>query len=272
MIIQYDNFGNKNIARFGVIKGTLVVEMHMHQFTEIIVPLKGDIVVTVNGDQKTISVGDIAIIPPFAIHDYLVDDCEYYLILFPSNMALDFIRDDALYHSRADFFFHASNSLMEYIKEHRLESKTQLCSVTDNTLYSLKSQIYAIFEEYIRKVPIAEGPRNKKHIISSVILYMKKHFKEKLTLETVAATLGYNPTYVSRCINQIQNMNFNKLLNSIRVEEAKNLLIQSDLRIVDIALECGFSGERSFYRAFSELEKCTPASFKNNRKAHKYSK
>lgn len=266
MLIQYDNFGNTNIARSCLIKGSLVVETHIHQFTEIVVPFKGDIVITVNGDQKTISPGDIAIIPPFAIHDYLVNDCEYYIMLFPSNMALDFIQDDALYNNRSDFVFHSSNSLMEYIKDHYLDSRNKLYPLHDQTLYSLKALIYVIFEEYIQKVPIAKEAETKKNILSSVILYMKSHFKEKITLEDVAAVLGYNPTYVSRCINRIQNMNFNKLLNSIRVEEAKKLLIQTDLRMVDIALECGFSGERSFYRAFSELAKCTPASFKNSRK------
>ena len=269
MYIQYDNFGNANIARSCLIKGTLVVEIHMHQFTEIVVPFKGGIVITVNGVQRIISPGDVAIIPPFAIHDYIVKDCEYYIMLFPSNMALDFIQDDALYSNRADFVFRASNSLMEYIKEHYLDSRNKLYPLNDSTLYSLKALVYVIFEEYMRKVPVAQESETKKNILSSAILYMKDHFKEKITLEDVAAVLGYNPTYVSRCINRIQNMNFNKLLNSIRVEEAKKLLLQTNLRMVDIALECGFTGERSFYRAFSESAGCTPASFKSSRKTNK---
>ena len=100
----------------------------------------------------------------------------------------------------------------------------------------------------------------------SVLLYVKEHFKENINRASLAKALGYHPVYLSQCVNSIPNMNLRKLINSTRVEYAKGLLSKSDMKIIDIALECGFGGERSFYRAFYEILKLTPGEYRSKYK------
>ena len=59
-------------------------------------------------------------------------------------------------------------------------------------------------------------------------------------------------------------MNFRTLLNSFRVERSKELLRKTQDKIIDIALECGFSCERSFHRAFLSIMGTTPGEYRKN--------
>ena len=105
----------------------------------------------------------------------------------------------------------------------------------------------------------------KRDALSSTLLYMSEHFSEDISLISVAEALGYTSTYISHCISVIPGMNFRKLLNSLRVDRAKLSILKGNLKMIDIALECGFSGERSFNRAFLEIAGMTPSNYKKSR-------
>jgi transcriptional regulator GlxA family with amidase domain len=57
-------------------------------------------------------------------------------------------------------------------------------------------------------------------------------------------------------------MNFRKLINSLRVDHAKNLLISQKFKMIDVAYECGFTGDRTFYRAFGEITGMSPTEYR----------
>ena len=94
---------------------------------------------------------------------------------------------------------------------------------------------------------------------------MSKHFTEDISLISVAEALGYTPTYVSHCIAVIPGMNFRKLLNSLRVDKAKPYILRGNLKMIDVALECGFSCERSFNRAFLSVTGMTPSQYRRTK-------
>ena len=50
--------------------------------------------------------------------------------------------------------------------------------------------------------------------------------------------------------------------NYLKIEKAKELLVSSDLKIIDIALECGFGNASYFSEMFAKREKITPRNAK----------
>ena len=138
-----------------------------------------------------------------------------------------------------------------------LEDKSDL-------LYKVKALAYPILYEYTSKVRATQTKR-KNSALASIILYINEHFAENITRESVGHALGYSPSDISHIIELIPNMSFRRLLNSIRVEVAKEYIKGRDMSLVDIAIECGFTSERTFYRAFKEITGMTPASFSGQR-------
>ncbi|MBQ8357522.1 MAG: helix-turn-helix domain-containing protein [Clostridia bacterium] len=254
MRIQTDNFGYGDTFRCRFHEGIYNYQPHIHQFTEVVVVLDGEIDITVNGRKERATAGDIALIEPFGIHSFETPKhCRIWIAVFSSFYVADFAPENGL-REGARSVFEPTRSLFAYVKEH-------LIYAADRNLYGIKAALYAIFEEYTRFVP-AKAQTENKGVLSAVLLYINGHFQKNITLRSLATALGYSQSYLSHVLNTIPNMNFNTLLSSLRIEYAKNLLLTSDRQILDIALECGFSNERSFHRSFRKLVGTTPLAYK----------
>ena len=139
-------------------------------------------------------------------------------------------------------------------------------TLTPELIRFFKATLSAIFDEYMIKVPIKKTERSYSYIISEVIKYMNNHYTESITLASVGKALGYSPKYISNCIGKIKGMNFCYILNSFRIENAKKLLRRTDLKVVDIAFECGFASDVSFRRAFLKMVQKKPLEYRKERR------
>ena len=264
MYIQIQNFGHSSSIKSLFREGKYECIERIHQFPEIVYVIEGSIEITVDGVTETANAGDIAVITPFRAHSFYTPiHCKIWIGVVSRDFAAEFITGQSLLVSGTKAVFTPSRSLAAYVFDHLPTAfETQTSVELDQMLYrGIKALVYAILEEYTRTVPQTHTKLNN-GALTSLLVYLEAHFKENVTLPEVAEALGYTPTYLSHCIVTIPNMNFRKLLNSLRIDYAKNLLISSDFKMIDIALECGFSNERSFYRAFSEITDMTPAEYR----------
>lgn len=98
------------------------------------------------------------------------------------------------------------------------------------------------------------------------LLNEKKYYLNKsVKLSDLAAEIGYNERLVSKSINKFGSGNFNKFLNTFRVDHSKDLLIggrYDHYTIEAIADESGFSNKVSFYNAFKSEVGMSPSEFK----------
>lgn len=268
LYIQVQNFGYNSSIKSTWHEGKYECIERIHQFPEIVYILAGSVEITVDGVLETATAGDIAVITPFRAHSFHTPDyCKIWIGVISCDFADDFISGDNLHISGTRAVFTPSVSLSNYVTDHLSAPYRTQNNIKKGSIYyrSIKALVYVVFEEYTRTVPQISTKLNKSALVS-VLLYMSEHFREDIDLSGVCAALGYTTTYISHCIAVIPNMNFRKLLNSLRVDYAKNLLISKDFKIIDIAIECGFSGERTFYRAFLEIAGTSP---NNYRKSHK---
>lgn len=76
------------------------------------------------------------------------------------------------------------------------------------------------------------------------------HYQENVGLADVSRQLGRNPSYVSRLIKECTGKNFTSLLTARRMEAAKHLLKNTNLKIAEIAEKTGYPNVRYFNRVF----------------------
>ena len=91
--------------------------------------------------------------------------------------------------------------------------------------------------------------------------YIDKHYAEDLTLEHASSMLHFSPSHFSKTFKKLMGMNYVTYLGMVRVEQAIQMLSTNQYRMIDIALECGFSNIRSFNRTFKEITGYTPTDF-----------
>jgi AraC-like DNA-binding protein len=84
-----------------------------------------------------------------------------------------------------------------------------------------------------------------------------------LTLASLARKLGTNTSDLSRAINEGLGMNFNELINRLRVDAVKAaLLAQPGANLLDVAFDAGFSSKASFNRSFKLYAGETPTAWR----------
>ncbi|MEO9869387.1 helix-turn-helix domain-containing protein [Ekhidna sp.] len=93
----------------------------------------------------------------------------------------------------------------------------------------------------------------------------KFYLNKSLKLSDLASELSYNERILSRSINKFSNGNFNKFINSFRIEYSKDLLTGGKFdhyTIEAIADESGFSNKVSFYNAFKSETGMSPTQYR----------
>lgn len=89
-------------------------------------------------------------------------------------------------------------------------------------------------------------------IVKQALAYIEEHYKERVKLSDVADHVYVSQWHLSKLLNRCTNQTFSDILNSIRIEKAKELLKDPSLRIGDIAEEVGFLDMAHFSRVFKK--------------------
>jgi xylan 1,4-beta-xylosidase len=101
---------------------------------------------------------------------------------------------------------------------------------------------------------------------------MKRHYRENLTLTTLAEHQNLSVSYLSKFFEKHMGSNFVQYYTSLRLERAVNEILTSDNTIENISQNSGFSDSRSLVKAFKKNYGMLPSSYrksfaKNNTKA-----
>ncbi len=101
--------------------------------------------------------------------------------------------------------------------------------------------------------------------VSELTAYINKNFSEDLVLTELAAKYYISPFYLSRIFKRITGMSFTEYINGVRVKEAKNLLLKTNLTVSEISEAAGYKSCTHFGRVFKELTGITPSGYKKRR-------
>lgn len=106
--------------------------------------------------------------------------------------------------------------------------------------------------EPARAESVGESPASS-FIVKNALQYMEDNYNKKMTLGEVAEKTYVSQWHLSKLLNKHTGKSFSELLNQIRIERAKKLLEEPDMRIGDIAEEVGFLDMAHFSRVFKKL-------------------
>ena len=95
--------------------------------------------------------------------------------------------------------------------------------------------------------------RDQEQRMARILSYIHVHYAEKLTLQEIADSEGLSPTYLSHLFKNQLGCTFLDYLNGLRFEHALMLLRQTDMKLLEICIECGFSDTRYMNRVFMEI-------------------
>jgi len=99
-------------------------------------------------------------------------------------------------------------------------------------------------------------------VIVKVIAYVKNNYASDLKLETLGEMFNCNSAYLGKKFKKYTGKQFNAYLDDLRMEVAKDKLINTDLKIYQISKLVGFVNTDYFYMKFKKITGVTPKEFK----------
>lgn len=104
---------------------------------------------------------------------------------------------------------------------------------------------------------------NKTQMFDDVKKYIESNYAENISLDKIAAEIGFNPAYFSILFKEHFGTNFINYLCNTRIEAAKKLLMDSDTKITSIYSMVGFSQHPYFAKQFKAYTGYTPIEYRN---------
>lgn len=103
---------------------------------------------------------------------------------------------------------------------------------------------------------------NMNPIAKNILSYVESHYKDDLCLKTIADKLNLSPTYCGQIFKQETGVLFTEYLCNYRIEKAKHMLLNTNMKSCDIAEHIGFFNSNYFANVFNKKVGMYPSKFR----------
>ncbi|NMA83247.1 MAG: helix-turn-helix domain-containing protein [Epulopiscium sp.] len=124
------------------------------------------------------------------------------------------------------------------------------------SIYEIKKVVTTALSK-LQKVDSSKV-KNTKHAIQLVKQYIAAHYNEDITLNKLADVVYLNASYLSTIFKAETGSGINKYIKTVRMEKAKQMLLQTNMKISDICTAVGFRNNSYFIKSFHEYYGETP--------------
>lgn len=122
-----------------------------------------------------------------------------------------------------------------------------------NWIETINEKIVTDFDNY----------KNKQKI-QRAIVYIHENYNKDLNMAVVSNYISMNYSLFSYAFKQYTKMNFVSYLKSIRINEAKRLLEETDKKIIEVSNLVGYENEKNFMKIFKHVCGVSPSEYRKN--------
>lgn len=169
--------------------------------------------------------------------------------------------------SRASFA-RTSKQLLEWglkVDLNKLEDAYFHTRLLTPAKYESMVRLLTIFGQHLSLVAnqlAVQQQNSETPAISRARKFISEHQAEKLSLSQVAQAVNTSTFYFCKMFKKATGLNFTDYLSRVRVEKAKNLLLNPHSRVSEIAYEVGFQSLTHFNRVFKKVTGQSPTKFR----------
>ena len=131
------------------------------------------------------------------------------------------------------------------------------------------AQLKEVLESFLKECNQYEEPRKDHHIVVKVKQYVEAHYGDyALTVGAIADYLRLSAAYLSSLFKKQTGKNLNRYILEYRLEIARDLLVNTNLRVNEIAEKVGYPNASHFTAIFRSNEGVSPAKFRERVRAN----
>jgi YesN/AraC family two-component response regulator len=126
-------------------------------------------------------------------------------------------------------------------------------------------KLLAIFAQHLSMLSnqvVVQHENAEPPVITRAKEYIHEHQTEELSLGQVAKAVNTSTFYFCKMFKKVTGINFTDYLSRVRIEKSKNLLLNPNLRVSEIAFEVGFQSLTHFNRVFKKILGQSPTEYR----------
>lgn len=120
------------------------------------------------------------------------------------------------------------------------------------------AMLYSILMVLMESSGVSGAGNIGNSIVDQAIAFIQHHLSETLTVETIAASVGYSPSYFSHVFHRETGISPYRFVMKSRMDSAMQLLQTTRLSVQDIAFQVGFNSVANFCYAFRKEKGLSP--------------
>lgn len=261
----------------------IMLYSHWHEELEMLYIIEGSMLLQIDLQSFIVNKGDIIIIPPNLIHGASRCDnspCKFYAIVFHPNLISSII-NDTIQQNYLDPYFIKSNKKFLYINKSsgEYDKTSHYITAIIEAYYSkafgfellIKAYILQMFYNIIQFHSIENNELKKEDLLTTfrikkILAFLEDNYQSPFSLSDWALSISLSKEQFCRIFKKHFNNTPIEYLINYRISKAVDLLIQSELPIIDIAFETGFESANYFTITFKNKMHTTPKEYRCNNK------
>jgi len=248
-----------------------ICELHTHDYYEFEVLISGKVLEIVNGTQYVTEQGGYVFVSKNDTHEVkYIDDIAVFLLIkiqyesFSPKLnkilkSIDFPIVGKLTDEECEYIG-ISIEKMQKVKE-KIHDKELFDDIMCGMLENFILYIIGINDE----IRYGEYSQDKSKNMTDAIVYIRSNYNRHISLKDVAKMFGYSYNYFGNRFKEVTGKSFVDYLNDIRLINAYNKIVASDLSLEDISSEVGYENFSYFYRRFKQKYGFTPGALRKNK-------
>lgn len=254
---------------------------HSHNFFEITYVMKGSCTFLFEGETATLSAGDICIVSPGSGHSLPLEpgclalsvvvrkstfDSLFGNLLTQKDLVSLFFRNSLYETKRANYILlKTGNDPMTF---YTMQQLTYECNLMDHYSNDCASSLLNLFlARALRAASAAitlyhyEGYSERDFDFALVLQYIQQNYRT-VTLSSLAKTFHFSETYLSKLIRKNLNQSFTDILRTLKMNRAMDYLMNTPMKISEIAEAVGYDSVDHFSRTFRKVYQMPPQEYK----------
>lgn len=255
--------------------------LHTHTYFEINYVAHGQGRFVFEEEEHIMHEGELCIIAPNSKHDFLIDDdstvfticirkstfdTTFFSIMTKNDLLSYFFRTILQGDNHANylmFFTDKNEKLKRYIRNMIIESNKK--DAYSNTCCI--SYTYLMFSTLLRDYSQTIQFYNYQMGTDfSLVLQYIQHNYQTLSLSSLAELFHYSEPHLCTLIKQNTGLNFTELIKRLRLSDAMDYLLNTNIKISEIADRIGYNSADHFSRVFRSVYKISPQEYRKHHK------